>query len=148
MIRLKVPSLETNWLQRSEKWLPQPEVWVSDFETASGAYCYPGIDTRGTVFEAVYPTKAGAIVIVESQNEELGDFEATLAHEWRHHWQFWCGWKYDGNPGALARLPYEQAIYCYFRSSRSEMDALLFERRVAPSPGNDRFLDIINTPQT
>lgn len=72
---------------------------------------------------------AGLIAVdVESDFEGCGD---VLAHEWRHHWQFCAGWKYDGvGLGGIAK-EYWSGIRSYFRRSRSEMDALKYEWRVS-----------------
>lgn len=86
----------------------------------------------------------GVIVAVE------GDYiEATLAHEFRHHLQDYYGC--NTVPVSISEKDnsyenYPFFIRKYFRASWSEMDALLFETKIAPSPINKYWLKGLVTP--
>lgn len=101
---------------------------VEDMEVG-GLYAQPEKDEI-FIDGHFYPMDKGIIVISTEQGE---DIDATLAHEYRHHWQFVNGWRYDGI-GRWANVPgqnYEEKIINYFMQSRSEMDAHLFSMKYA-----------------
>lgn len=88
----------------------------------------------------------GVIVAVE------GDYiESTLAHEFRHHLQDYYGCStcpVDISEEDNSYENYPRFIRKYFRSSWSEMDALLFETKITPSPVNKYWLRGLVTPKT
>lgn len=144
--RARLPSLETRWLQRSEKWLPQPAVFrVSDCGTGAGFYLHPWPEGEYEVVagSGVYAhLPHGALVIgaaswggAVTQDESMQ--RSTLAHEWRHHWQRWSGWRFDSQPPAWEWAEWESSIALYYLRSRVEADALRFELARAPSDLTD-----------
>lgn len=102
-----------------------------DGERVAGFYCRP---ERGEylVGDRFFPLDRGLIVATH---------DAAVAHEWRHHWQWFHGWEYDG----LGWPPrsYARDIRRYFRGSKSEMDALLYEARRVPDPFHEEWFDLI-----
>jgi hypothetical protein len=140
--RVNTPSFETRWLQRLAKDLPQAEVTYVSGLAVSGFMDYPSRSPL-RAGNAEISRATGAIVI----NADAPSHEqtATLAHEWRHHWQVHRGWTLDG--GALyARLmdldlSDHERWGRYFTHSRSERDALSFELRVAPAPLAQEMLE-------
>lgn len=72
--------------------------------------------------------------------------DSTVAHEWRHHWQWFHGWTYDGIgwPPKPYRS-YWDGIRRYFRESRSEMDALLYEVERVPVDSTLSWLEAIRS---
>ncbi len=138
----KIPSLETRWLHRSEKWLPQPVViWEENNCSYGGLHIDP--QQGETLIDNIHvPMDRGVICIAEYDM-----IEATVAHEWRHHYQTCSGWRYDGKSWAAtfkAGATYEDAIVQYFRQSRAEMDALLYSVKVAPNELTEEWLEWIN----
>lgn len=88
----------------------------------------------------------GLIVAVEGEH-----IESTLAHEFRHHLQDYYGCK--SVPVTISDEDstyenYPRFIRNYFRASWSEMDALLFESKITPTPVNKYWLQGLVTPQT
>ena len=88
----------------------------------------------------------GVIVVVE--NEHMA---STLAHEFRHHLQSYYGCTCVPVSVTKEDLTYEnyfKFIRNYFRSSWSEMDALLFESKFTPTSVNNYWLKGLVTPRT
>lgn len=91
-----------------------------------------------------YDTETKIIVAVETSN-----IAATLAHEFRHFLQ-----DYYGHTLAVVEISdsdvefdnYNKFIRKYFRSSWSEMDALRFENKIAPSRANKFWLNGLVLP--
>jgi hypothetical protein len=70
----------------------------------------------------------GAILV----NPEYCDgIERILAHEWRHHWQYFHGWKYDGKNLLFGDDWTSDTAFNYFTNSKSEVDAMRFEEMYA-----------------
>lgn len=115
----------SQFVPNSEKGLPVPRVAFAHLEVG-GYYCHP-TDEERWVGSRPLDCRRGLIVVDVSEDQE-----EALAHEWRHHWQKMNGWKYDGVGWDCATPDdqYNQRIKEYFQRSRSEMDALLFSRRV------------------
>jgi len=128
-------SIGLNWLRHFDKSVVVPEVVFTSLNDASGYYYQPGdyeLCIDGRFYDGIF----GIMVISD------GDLIAsTIAHEWRHHWQRHNDFEFDHVP-LRPDLPYEENIAHYFSSSKSEMDALLFERRNAPNYLNDYWLSL------
>lgn len=77
------------------------------------------------------------LVIVERDEKRT---PATIAHEFRHHEQLYRN-QFSCRKGSKTyhHLPYEQMIRNYFRSQAHELDALLFERKIAPDDTNEQW---------
>jgi len=123
--------LELNWLAKSDKDILLPIVLFIDNYHAAGEFFSPDPGNEEIIYDA-YPLDRGIIIV--NTNEAIS---ATLAHEWRHAWQHHRGIEYDGvGLNKYASLSYEQQIIKYFKSSRCEMDALLFEVKKSPDEYN------------
>lgn len=118
--------MSVNWLPLSHrKNISQVKVIVEDDVGQSyGGYYTPG----SKILVAVYRSHGG------------GSLEATIAHEYRHHIQ------YETNNISLkivsfnTNTTYEKAIRQYYRSSLSELDALVYEYKYAKSDLNEWWL--------
>ncbi len=121
-------SLHLNWIRNIDKSLVIPTVIFSSTINVGGWYRPPDrsqIYVDGHYYDSCF----GIIVVNATQPEE---FAGTIAHEWRHHWQAYHGWKFDGMSGAslidlINSAGYNKAIRKYFAESKSEMDALRFQ---------------------
>lgn len=124
-------SLELRWLARKDKYIRFPEVVFANIESG-GIWIYPSKKEK-LIGDRYYPLDLGIIVV----NEEFGDeHEATIAHEWRHVWQYY-NWGERGvhHPwGIEPHLSYREQIVNYFANDVRELDALLFEVKIAPRP--------------
>ncbi len=129
LYQAKLPALEMRWLARHDKQMPTPTViYVEGLVGAMGYYCPPWPWTQ-TVSGIEVPPSCGTILVdVRAGDEQAA---ATLAHEFRHHWQQWNGWRYDGVPWTpVASLPaWIAATQAFYRGSRCELDALRFQAR-------------------
>ena len=130
-LRVSVPTnyLELNWLAKKNKDISLPFVMFDNLPYG-GFYCAP---ERGEILinEKYYPLDKGLIGI--DIGEEDNFVINTIAHEWRHHWQVMNGWELDSIGWNFDNdKPYEQKIIKYFRSSRSEMDALRYSNKILP----------------
>ena len=119
-------SLELNWIRKKcDKTLVMPEVMFHELDYG-GLYIDPEdceyYDMDG------HPIHAGnGLIIVDTTYPE--DVESTISHEWRHHWQLFNGFKYDGIgwEDGLDGDDYDIRLKKYFTHSRAEMDALKFQ---------------------
>lgn len=140
-------SLEVNWLRRHDRTLVVPEViFVAKpvlpcGKGCSGYYLEPGkyeVQIDGRHYDGCFG------IIVAQTDLDPRNTVATLAHEWRHHWQRHNGLEFDHKPFSVD-LPWEQAIRDYFRQSKSELDALRFEVEYAPSDINDYCMHLVDS---
>ena len=136
-------SIDLSFLSRHAKDLPLPElVYHHDDEGRYGFYL-PPFTRRWQIGDRDYAGKNGVIVVT---TPEL--VQATLAHEWRHHWQF-----HNKSRAFLHKLgtfggfdinsedESDMGIRCYFRSSPMEFDALRYEVRRTPNEENLEWLN-------
>jgi hypothetical protein len=123
-------SIELSWLARRDKWVPLPELVFTNDGNAlyTGAYYRPQNWTLKINNKEIC-AKRGIIII----NCEVYKFsvEATLAHEWRHHWQWFNGMipetPIDTSSLCWSDLDnWKKSIKTYFKQPH-EMDALRFE---------------------
>lgn len=123
------------WLQRKAKDLIKPRtLFVSGyaFEKYPGCYYHPMGNGYGVYYKGRFILlDRGLIVASEMPDWCPGSLASTLAHEWRHHWQ-WFNFKYRiPVVGFDYAIPYPEAIVKFYRN-RKELDALLFSHEVAP----------------
>lgn len=121
-----LPSLELNWL-RTEKDILMPSIVFEDI-FVGGCYCSPKED-EAYINGKYYPLDNGILVISENYTDDF--VINAIAHEWRHHWQWWHGIE-DDYKGLNQNLPYKKMIVKYFSESSTEMDALLFSNKMYP----------------
>jgi len=119
-------SLELNWIRKKcDKTLVMPEVMFLEIDYA-GMYIHPEeceyYDTDGHPFYA-----GNGLIIVDTRYPE--DVESTIAHEWRHHWQLFNGFKLEASDWdvEIDDNDYNDHLIKYFTSSKFEMDALRFQ---------------------
>ena len=128
-------SLETRWL-KLEKWITVPEIVVlpNHKDQEYQACFYWPEDNRLLVEDGCdYDMRDGLIIIhATSLDDELPE---CIAHEMRHVWQYYRGWRYDGNTkiSFSDETKKKQNIIQYFTTSISEMDALQYSLLKAPS---------------
>lgn len=104
-------------------------------ERAAAAYYQPWPNEE--CFDGRFVTNTfGIIALAEHHYDEEFTFEASLAHEYRHHWQrFNC--QGDYNPPVIrGAKDYQEEICQYFSTSFREWDALQFEIRHSPNDVN------------
>lgn len=116
-------SLELNWIRNEDKSLVIPEVIFQELESSAGQYMDPQPYEIYDMDGHPHDMNFGVIIINLNYTEE---FESTLAHEWRHHWQLFHGFEYDGID-KYKNNDYDKYIINYFTKSKAEMDALRFE---------------------
>jgi len=122
-----LPSLELNWL-RKDKDIPMPLILFEKI-SVGGYYCRPA-KTEWYLNGKHYPLDNGLLVVnIETEYDFIVN---GIAHEWRHHWQWWMGVTSDC-PGWNGGGSYKKNIMQYFLCSRTEMDALLFSNKMYPS---------------
>jgi hypothetical protein len=123
-------SIELQWLSRRDRTLPLPNI-IFKKEFVGGRYYHP--DPTYEVYDddgKPHGCNNGLIVI----STEFEGEDATIAHEWRHHYQAHMGtsnydslgWKEDGRD-------YKEKIIEYFLTSKDEMDALRFQLSLCPA---------------
>lgn len=121
-------SIELHWLSKRDRTLPLPNlIYTKTF--VGGYYCRP--DPTREVYDddgIPHDCRNGLIVI---STEFEGDV-ATLAHEWRHHYQFYHGIELNSIGWINDDRSYKEKIIEYFLSSTSEMDAFRFQLSLAP----------------
>lgn len=118
-------SLELNWIRKKvDKTIPMPEVMFYPLTGASGKYYTP---RRSELFDLdgkPHDMRYGVIVI----NPKYNKTESTIAHEWRHHWQHFHGIKFEiSDLKTFGKIKFSQSLINYFRTSKTEKDALRFQ---------------------
>jgi hypothetical protein len=123
-------SLELNWIRRKvDKTIPIPEVMFFPFgDGRAGSYCDP--DPHNEVFDIdgkPYSMKYGIIIVGSKFGKD--EQKNIIAHEWRHHWQYFNGMKHAKSKYRATQITqknYNHAVKQYFSTSKSELDALRF----------------------
>ncbi len=107
---------ELSWLPLSErKNITLPKVIFED-------YCSQGYGG--------YQLENTLVVVLEDEE----NIPATIAHEYKHYQQYINGIIFPPSRiGLFKKHSYNKAIRMYFRTQRHEMEALLFQERVAKS---------------
>lgn len=125
---------ELHWLTRRHRGLIVPRLVVDESLTSvSGYYAHP--DTDALDVNGVAVSRVRGVIVINACFDPC-----TLAHEYRHHWQ-WCNgiqfqhveWNWNGT--------WEQSIARFFAASWTERDAMRFERKMYPSHFNEQVLD-------
>ncbi len=132
-------SLETNWIRRkTDKTLPIPEIMEYPLIGSGGGYYSPNLSAE--IFTSTgkpISMKYGVIVVGNKYEDDVK--MAIIAHEWRHHMQYYAGFKYDEpecNSYEAKGKEYDKVARQYFSSSIAEMDALRFQYKHAGFLGN------------
>lgn len=117
-------SLELNWIRKKvDKSIPTPEVMFYPLDGCSGKYYSP--DTKNEIFDLDgkgYWMRYGVLVI----NPEIPMVDSIIAHEWRHHWQYYHGIEFEISP-SVDHENYYESLVKYFTNSKTEKDAVRFE---------------------
>jgi hypothetical protein len=82
-----VRSIDLHFLSKRDKDLPFPLLKYYRSETEEGYYVHPS-DCRYVSDENLSFDSTNGIIFVNSNSLSI---ESTLAHEWRHHWQYYRG---------------------------------------------------------
>ena len=128
-------------LAKHDKSLLLPLIVFENVE-AGGLYYQPGryeVELNGHFYDA----KKGIIVA----NPEFPDgIDATITHEWRHHWQRFNRIVGDAFPKWpwQPSVDYEASIKAYFQIWH-EWDALMFEYKFARNHINESWVEILKT---
>ena len=124
-------SVELNFVRNQDKSLILPELVFYEANGGNGQYYSPQ-KQEVQIGDKYYQLDSGLIQI-SPENPET--FAATLAHEWRHHWQWLHGMgKFFVDSGGWIKhsnrfSSYDRALREYFFGCPMEMDALRFQRR-------------------
>ena len=117
-----------------------PEFVFGSPEGGCQGYYRQPADCELLVGDKYVDQKNGVCVITDLCEDDLG----AMAHEFRHHLQWLSDWTYDGVPLSWNDPDtYAANITEYFTTSRSEMDALLFERSVSSNDLNGYWYHLI-----
>ena len=132
------PWLTLRWLRPPKDMLIPDIVECSSLSGAAGLYYSPRpeAEVNGRCFDA----SRGLIVVADTDWYAADNTASTLAHEWRHHWQYMNGVVFDSKPFDTS-LPYRSAIVKFFCSSAVERDALRFEYERHPCETNTERME-------
>lgn len=135
---LRMPSLEMNWLPASmRKGLSLPRIVVIDDFEFGGQYWRRTPERYITPFDM--DLREGAVIVLNADHRA-----ATIAHEFRHHWQREALGHPGGstwNPASNSTADYWREIRRFFRAYWHEWDALRFELAMAPDDVNREWFD-------
>jgi len=144
-------SFETNWIRKkTDKTLPIPEIFEFPLSGCSGSYYDPNTENEiYTITGKPISMKYGVIVVGNKYDDNTK--AGIIAHEWRHHMQYYRGIEYD-EPKCKAHEiqddSYDDMARKYFLTSTCEMDALRFEYKYTRfeglyKPWEELFYDFI-----
>jgi hypothetical protein len=116
-------SLELNWIRKKvDKSIPIPEVVFHPLDGCAGKYYHPEKYELYDLDGKPYLMRYGVIVV----NPECELVQTTIAHEWRHHWQYYNGIEFEISP-RVDNEDYDKSLLKYFTGSKTEFDAIRFE---------------------
>lgn len=93
----------------------------------------------GQQYQGYYTAGTNQLVVVECDCEK--QLASIIAHEFRHHTQYELNTYFSPNGSVLDfALEYEEMIRVYFQTQPWELDALLYEHKLAPTELNTWWL--------
>ena len=132
---------ELNWLNKKNKDISLPLFVYQNNLPYSGCYYRPE-KSEILINERYYSLKKG-LIVMQPDNDDDDFMINAIAHEWRHHWQENNGIKLNSVRWDLLQGTYDQKIVKYFKSSYTEMDALLWASKIYPSEITDYWEELI-----
>jgi hypothetical protein len=127
-IKLSNPSLLFNWLPIT-KGLSVPRVFVVPTYEYGGAY-FRRTTERTVLKDLDVDLKESAVILLPETN---ADDAATIAHEFRHHWQAENCWPIqEFKIFDFSFHNYDREINRFFKTQPAEMDALKFQAKMCP----------------
>lgn len=130
---IKTPNLELRWL-KPDKTIKAPLiVYAEEYSSFGGFFIKP--EKCEYLFEGSYISADNGIIAITQEGDEAN----TIAHEYRHLWQYTNGWDLN-SIGWNNPVDYKQGIIEYFIKSSSEMDALLWSQAKAPCDWPEQWL--------
>lgn len=144
VLEIRHPTLELDWLPLSvRKGLDQPRIVFTGAADCGGRYWARARGNKPILTPFHFDRREAAII-------ELGCMPtpATIAHEYRHHWQrenniYWSPCSAAWNPIDDGWNAYWKEIRRYFTTHKDERDALLFEAKIAPDDINISRMDYL-----
>jgi hypothetical protein len=135
-------SIELAAFSRRDKALPLPHIFFTDVEAFSGCYYHP-INEPLYIVEVDKVIAAGesAIVVSTLFGSDVGN---TVAHEWRHHWQFYNGRQPETVRQFEESKSYRRAIVIYYQQHH-ELDALMYSLHLEPDDTQKEHLEWVRT---
>jgi len=124
---------DLHWLGRLDKDIHWPLIVYTKTEEYGGCYVYPANEEE-VVDGKYYSLNKGLIIVsLLNDNNHPNFIINTIAHEWRHHYQYYKGWyKYRINRYWNECEKYQTNIINYFNRLPQEMDAFLFSLKRYP----------------
>lgn len=119
---------ELNWLLRQHKQIPIPLFIFGQLHGPQACYYRP-FWGEVVIENRCYGTDKGLIVV---DAEISVGIDASIAHEFRHHWQAMQDYRYPVIPHDFSENYWEQ-VKSYYLTQPMELDALRFEIKVAPT---------------
>ena len=130
-------SIGLNWLRRINRHLPSPTLIITDDTGKGTGGFYVAPYQKDHDHHGVHvPASRNGTIVCMNFSHTYWDHAATIAHEWRHHYQYWRGQKPIISQLKRQDETYEEHIARYFSTSATELDALQFECVVAPEQEN------------
>jgi len=130
---------ELNWLRKETKHISVPELVIdSGVSKASATYFWPA-NEEVLIKDKFYDCKNGIIAI----NADSTIMVSSLAHEWRHHVQYYYHGSSCKSTAWKNKKNYKKEIIDYFTNNIWEMDALLYEIKKAPDDVNLQWYEWI-----
>jgi hypothetical protein len=132
--------IELNWLRKGNKEIPLPEL-LFEHTGLCGAYYMQPSREEVLIGNRFYDLSKGFIVVNPSNDDSF--IANSIAHEWRHHWQYCHGLSNPNPPQYKDCNNYEKSIANFFRGCWSEMDALLFSIEKIPDDISLYWMEIL-----
>ena len=120
-------SFELNWVRlKCDKSIPMPEVVFYSLDDCAGKYYHPENHELYDVDGKPYHMRYGVIVV----DPDTPLIHTTIAHEWRHHWQYYHGIEFEIS-SIVDNESYNESLLQYVTGSKTELDAIRFEYKYA-----------------
>jgi hypothetical protein len=134
MIKIPQNYIELHFLIKRFKDVPLPLILFENYykEIPAGGMYLPPQKEHWYIKDQEYCLDKGLLYICTHPSETTGRVEEVIAHEFRHHWQFFNLKREYCFDWFTSNLPYKERVIKYFIKNNTEMDALLFSLDIAP----------------
>lgn len=130
-------SIDLHWLSKKEKDITLPNLVYENIGYGCGGSYYSSTHNDEVYLNGKYYDCSNGLILVNTYNDysDKNEIENVLAHEWRHHCQYLRNIYTDPYDSSMFDWndDYWNSIIKFFSTNKTEVDALLFAEKYAPS---------------
>ena len=142
-------SIDLYFLSKQNKSLSLPNIIyenITNIFNCSACYYSSKFFKEILINNKYYNCNKGLIVInTDTDFCDKNEIENTIAHEWRHHYQHLKNIYEIINNNYKWEENYDNEIINFYTKYQTEMDALLFSQKIAPTEENKYIINLIRS---